>query len=148
MPTPLFPRLPPLVRPILVLPCLILAGLIVAAPVRAQVILDAPGFVKKAPEAGPTAPRGAIAVWPRLDAGALLCRTQGDLDRHFQAMNARLSGQPFSGPNPDCRVVVNTIGIKILAREGPGRTKVQLDNANHEIGWTDTFLPARPPGQG
>ncbi len=74
--------------------------------------------------------------------------SQDDLNRHFLAMNARLSGQAFTGTSPNCRVIVNAVGIKILAREGPGRTKVQLTNAGQNTGWTDTFLPARPPGQG
>lgn len=124
------------------------AALLAAAPSRAQVIVDAPGLLKQPPKQGPAAPRGAVAAWPRLDPGALLCRSQADLDRHFQAINARLAGQSFDGPAPDCRLISNPTGIKILAREGPGRTKVQLDDAGHETGWTDTFLPARPPGAG
>jgi hypothetical protein len=113
-----------------------------SVPALAQhVILDAPSLLpqKKAPPAPP--PRAATAVWPRLDPGAVLCQTEDDLDRHAANMVARVSGSETQSAN--CRAIAQPVGIKIISREGPGRTEVQL--AGGETGWTDVWLPDRPP---
>ena len=113
-----------------------------SVPAAAQhVILDAPALLpqKKAP--GPPTPRAPTAVWPRLDPGAVVCQTEDDLDRHAANMIARVSGGEMQTAN--CHAVAQPVGIKIVNREGPGRTEVQL--AGGEKGWTDVWLPDKPP---
>lgn len=122
--------------------CAALAGL--ATPALAQhVILDAPGFMgqKKAP--GPPAPRAQPSVWPRLDPGAVLCRTEDDLERHASNMIARVNGG--EAQTADCHIIAEPVGIQILSREGPGRTQVKLKGGDNQTGWTDVWLPERAP---
>ena len=79
-----------------------------------------------------------IAAWPRLDPGAVLCKTEDDLDRRLDA----LSGGGDAG-GADCRRVIAVTAIAIVTRRGPGRTEVQLSDGS--TGWTDAYLPASPP---
>lgn len=116
----------------------------IVSPALAQrVILDAPGLMpqKKAP--APEAPRAQANVWPRLDPGAVLCRTEDDLDRHAANMVARVSGG--ESQSADCHTIAQPIGIQILSREGPGRTQVKLKDADSQTGWTDVWLPEKAP---
>ena len=108
----------------------------------AQVILDAPGILPKKPP--PVAPAPANqAVWPRLDPGAVVCRTPDDLERHAANMVARVSGRTIQAA--DCRIIPQPIGIQILSREGPGRTQVKLNGSDGATGWTDAWLPEKAP---
>ena len=94
-------------------------------PASAQnVILDAPGFLEKKKAPPPPPPRAPPTVWPRLDPGAVLCRTEDDLDRHAANMTARVSGGATM--TADCRIIARPIGIQILSRQGPGHTQVKL----------------------
>ena len=63
-------------------------------------------------------------VWPRLDPGAVLCRTEDDLDRHAANMMARVSGGDTQ--SADCRIIAQPTGIQIVSRRRPGRTQVKL----------------------
>jgi hypothetical protein len=113
-----------------------------AVPATAQhVILNAPGILGTQKQAPPPPPRAPTAVWPRLDPGAVFCQTEDDLDRHAANMIARTSGGETQTAN--CRAIAQTVGIKIVNREGPGRTEVQI--AGGETGWTDVWLPDKPP---
>ena len=56
-----------------------------------QQSFDAPGLTGKK-EPPPPPPPCSPTVWPRLDPGAVLCRTEDDLDRHAANMTARVSG--------------------------------------------------------
>ncbi len=116
-------------------------GVIPAASAQ-HVILDAPGVTndKKAP-APP--PRAQPTVWPRLDPGAVLCRTEDDLDRHAANMTARVSGNGTQAA--DCRIISLPTGIHILSRQGLGRTEVKLSVPGNVTGWTDAWLPERVP---
>jgi hypothetical protein len=110
--------------------------------VAQHVVLDAPGILgtqKQAPTPAPA--RAPTAVWPRLDPGAVFCQTEDDLDRHAANMIARVGGGEMQTAN--CRAIAQTVGIKIISREGPGRTEVQI--AGGETGWTDVWLPDKPP---
>jgi hypothetical protein len=126
---------------------LLVAGTFAVVPVASaqHVILDAPGFLgqKKKPE--PLPPRVQPSTWPRLDPGAVLCRTEDDLARHAANMVARVSGgesQPA-----DCQLIAQPTGIQILSRQGPGRTEVKLKVPGNATGWTDAWLPDKaPPG--
>lgn len=79
-------------------------------------------------------------TWPRLDRGAVLCRTQADLRR----LAERRRGQTTDAV--DCQVIRDATPISILRREGAGMTEVRTANpsAGGE-GWTDAWLPDRPP---
>ncbi len=122
------------------------ATVAVVPPASAQhVILDAPGLTgeKKAP---PPLLRAQPTVWPRLDPGAVLCRTEDDLDRHAANMTAQVSGGDTRAA--DCRIIALPTGIQILSRQGLGRTEVKLNGPGNETGWTDAWLPEKaPPGR-
>jgi hypothetical protein len=82
--------------------------------------------------------------WPRLDAGAVLCRTSEDLQRHIAAIVARLNGSNGAAAEPaGCRVIHEQTAVAVLARAGPGRTQVSLSDSPGETGWTDAFLPEK-----
>ena len=79
-------------------------------------------------------------AWPRLDPGAVLCRSEADLIRLAQ----RRSGEVADGP-VDCQVVRVAIGVTIVQRKG-GRTEVKPSDAQPmESGWTDAYLPQKAP---
>lgn len=121
-----------------------LACLLPVAGARAQISLDAPGLLVKKPKPGAPVVQVPPQIWPRLDPGAVLCRTEGDLER----LVANRTGEPGGGP-ADCRLISQPTGIQILHREGPGRTEVQVTKGRGEkigqTGWTDSWLPPRPP---
>jgi hypothetical protein len=124
-----------------VLIALALACLTPAA--SAQITLDAPGFLPKKTAPPPSATRAPPAIWPRLDPGAVLCRTEDDLDRHALNMTARVSGSATQ--STDCRIIARPTGIQILSRQGPGRTQVKLSTPGDVTGWTDVWLPDKAP---
>ena len=108
-----------------------------------RVIFDAPGLTgQKKPDQLPTV-RPQPTVWPRLDPGAVLCRTEDDLDRHASNLTARVSGTGTIAA--DCRIIGQPIGIQILSRQGLGRTEVRLSTPDGATGWTDAWLPDRAP---
>jgi hypothetical protein len=78
------------------------------------------------------------AAWPRLDTGAVVCQTQGDLQRHAAAMRGETAGPA------DCRLINHATAISIVARRGPGQTEVKFSGTD-ETAWTDAWLPAKPP---
>jgi hypothetical protein len=89
----------------------------------------------------PAAPSPVASVkdpWPRLDVGAVLCKSRDDLVRYQKRSAAG------SGPAPDCRIVATRTGVQILARDDPSHTKVALTDAPQQTGWTDVYLPAKP----
>jgi len=98
------------------------------------------GMIGKKPPK-PTTPdvRAPPIVWPRLEAGAVVCRTEADLLRRAAAMRGEGNGPA------DCRVIGALTGIQIVARHGPGRTEVRLSGHSNEPAWTDAWLPANPP---
>jgi hypothetical protein len=108
-----------------------------------RVIFDAPGITgQKKGDQLPTV-RAQPTVWPRLDPGAVLCRTEYDLDRHASNMTARVSGAGTSAA--DCRIIGQPVGIQILSRQGLGRTEVRLSSSDGATGWTDAWLPDKAP---
>jgi hypothetical protein len=104
--------------------------------------LKAGGLLPKKEAPGLPDVRGPAQAWPRLERGAVLCRSEADLSR----LNARRHGQAVDGP-VDCQVLRSPTGITIVRREGPGMTQVQTTNpAAGGNGWTDAWLPDHPPG--
>lgn len=117
----------------------VLLGLMVAGPASAQIILDAPNLVIRKPQFDKTEVKARPEVWPRLDRGATLCQTEADLLR----LAASRRGEPVERPN--CQVVRLPTAIQIVKRVGPGRTQVTLTEQNALEGWTDAWLPEKPP---
>jgi len=119
-------------------------GLVFAADVRADdsnVKFDAPGFVIKKPRPGPPDVKAQPLAWPRLDAGAVLCRSEADLLR----LGQRRSGEAVDGP-VDCQIIRIATAISIVQRKGPGRTQIQTSDPNgYGSGWTDVWLPEKAP---
>ncbi len=124
--------------------CLALLTALVAASfgqASAQnVILDAPGLFPPKGKGGAPDVRVTPAVWPRLDPGAVLCRSADDLAR----LAANRSGGAGGGP-ADCRIINMPTGIQIMQRQGPGRTQVQVTSGTRQVGWTDAWLPDKAP---
>ncbi len=124
---------------------IVIAGLVAPALLApsgalAQIILDAPGFVGKKAESRLPDVKPAPLAWPRLDPGAVLCRSEGDLER----LAARRQGEEGAGPT-DCRLVSSPTAVTIMQRKGPGRTQVRLTDAPTIFGWTDVWLPDKAP---
>ena len=55
--------------------CLVTAGCLVSPVLAQRVTLDAPGLLLKKKDPPPPPPPAPPSVWPRLDAGAVFCRT-------------------------------------------------------------------------
>jgi hypothetical protein len=108
-----------------------------------NVMLNAPGLLPPKKDAGPPPPRAQPLVWPRLDAGAILCRTADDLDRHASNMIARVGGGDIQ--SADCHAIAQPTGVQIVSREGPGKTQVRLNGSGNTTGWTDVWLPDKAP---
>ncbi len=80
--------------------------------------------------------------WPRLDPGAVFCRTAEDFRQHLAFVSARLDGNRSGyAEAAGCRVIRAPTPVAVLAREAPGRTQIQISGAAGETGWTDAFLP-------
>ena len=120
------------------------AGLLHAAVALAEppsnVIFGNPGLLEK--KAKPRAPDVAAlaVVWPRLDPGAIVCRTDADLAR----LAANRTGGAGGGA-AECQLIRTPTGITIIQRAGLGRTQVRLSGADGSVGWTDAWLPERAP---
>jgi hypothetical protein len=95
-------------------------------------------------EASPPPPAIIPEVWPRLDPGALFCKTESDLIRYQTELAGRQASRAAAPPK--CRMIEETTGIIILDRPNLSRTKVELSATSNQVGWTDAFLPATPPG--
>jgi hypothetical protein len=97
------------------------------------------GMLAKKPPAAvlPDVPAPPMA-WPRLNPGAVLCRSEDDLVRRAAIMRGEQVGPA------DCRTIPQPTAIQIVHRAGPGRTEVQI-NGHSDTGWTDAWLPATPP---
>ena len=127
-----------------------LGTLALAAPAQAQpssnsdVSFDAGALLLKKPKPGLPDVRAQPLAWPRLDPGAVLCRTEADLER----LAARRGGEAVDGP-VDCRIIGTPTAISIVQRSGPGKVEVKISGANADSssGWTDAWLPDKaPPG--
>ena len=114
-----------------------------APPDNGKISFQSGAVVRKPKPGLPDVPAPRQA-WPRLEAGAIVCRSEDDLDR----LTARQSGDTSAGP-ADCQIVHNATAIAIVARHGPGKTEVRLTSGQgSQIGttaWTSTFLPEKPP---
>jgi hypothetical protein len=108
-----------------------------------NVLLNAPGILIKKPKPGAPDVKPQPLAWPRLDPGAVLCRSEADLNR----LARRRAGEAADGP-VDCQIVRAATAITIVQRKGPGQTEVKAtDPKISDLGWTDAWLPEKaPPG--
>jgi hypothetical protein len=117
-----------------------------AAPAAAQspdsnVSFQSGLLQKKAKAAGLPDVKAQPLAWPRLDAGAVLCRSEADLIRLAQ----RRSGEAVDGA-VDCQIIRLATPITIVQRNGPGRTEVKPSESQPmDLGWTDAWLPDKAP---
>jgi hypothetical protein len=110
-------------------------------PSDSNVKFNAPGLLVKKPPPGLPEVRGPLQAWPRLDAGAALCRTEDDLER----LAARRRGEPADGPI-GCQIIRAATAITVVQRKSPGKTEVRTNNPEAGgSGWTDVWLPERAP---
>jgi hypothetical protein len=116
------------------------AVMILSSPALAQVIWDVPKE-KGAPKQTYQSPvaQSQAEVWPRLDPGAVLCKTEDDLLR----LAASRRGEQVLRPN--CQLIRAATAISIEKRAGIGRTQVSLKDQNGQDGWTDAWLPDKAP---
>ncbi|HEY0422580.1 MAG TPA: hypothetical protein VGC82_04580 [Rhodopila sp.] len=123
-----------------------LGALATATPAGAQpndsnISLNAPGLLIKKPPPGPPDVRTTPLAWPRLEPGAVLCRSEADLNR----LARRRAGEATDGP-VDCQTMRAPTAITIVQRAGPGRTEVKpTDPRVAASGWTDAWLPEKAP---
>jgi hypothetical protein len=83
-------------------------------------------------------PPVASEPWPRLDAGAILCKSRDDLARYQTLGTAGPNAAPLV-----CSVIQNRTAIRILDRDGPSRTHVVTTDATKQAGWTNAYLPSK-----
>ena len=120
-------------------------SLALSYPPAAQVVWDMPNVVVPKPKFDRSAVAARTEAWPRLDPGAVLCKTAADLQR----LAASRRGE--QGARPNCQLIQKPTAIAIVRRVTPGQTEVALTNQDGLGGWTDAWLPERAPpigGQG
>jgi hypothetical protein len=88
------------------------------------------------PNEGEMTPKLKQEPVQRLEAGALLCKTEADLQQHEAAVQARLNGGEAAEPR-GCRLVQAMISVSVVQRHGLNRTEVK---AGDQLGWTDTLI--------
>lgn len=113
--------------------------LALSSPVGAQVIWNMPNVIVPQPKFDKSEVKTRPDVWPRLDQGTVICKTEGDLLR----LAASRRGQIVEQPN--CQLIRTPTPIQIVKRVGPGRTQVSLTDQNGAEGWTDAWLPEKAP---
>jgi hypothetical protein len=92
----------------------------------------------------PTAPAAVPEPWPRLDAGALLCKSRDDLVR-YQTQIADGASAATARQASGCHAIDKQTGIQILDNDGPSRTEIVTTDESKQTGWTNTYLPSTPP---
>jgi hypothetical protein len=92
----------------------------------------------------PTAPAAVPEPWPRLDAGALLCRSRDDLVR-YQTQIADGASAATARQASGCHTIEKQTGIQILDNDGPSRTQIVTTDESKETWWTNSYLPSTPP---
>lgn len=101
---------------------------------------------QKAPQQTPAPPPPAVIPepWPRLDIGAVLCKSRDDLVRYQTQAMAGSGGEAPQRP-ADCLIIQKRTAIKILDRDGPSRSHVISTDTLKQTGWTNAYLPSTPP---
>ena len=102
-----------------------------------------PALIERQQSPAPTTPF-LPEIWPRLEEGALICKSRDDLVR-YQTQIANGSSTTPPGQAPDCHTVRKQTGIQILAHDGPSRTQIVTTDESKETWWTNSYLPSTPP---
>ena len=77
---------------------------------------------------------------PRLEPGAVLCRTEDDLQRRAVVNARRVEGDADPGnPLENCKLLNQEAGVEVVDKHGLGRTEVKLKPTG-ETGWTDAYV--------
>jgi hypothetical protein len=98
------------------------------------------------PSSSTTKPSPGIPEpWPRLESGALLCKSRDDLVT-YQKKIAGGAGIVAAQQATGCHSIRKQTAIQILDRDGPSRTEIVTSDDAKETGWTNTFLPDQKPG--
>ena len=84
-------------------------------------------------------------IWPRLEGGALICRSRDDLVRYQTQIANSASATTTAGQASDCHTISKQTGIQILDHDGPSRTQIVTTDESKETGWTNSYLPSTPP---
>ena len=82
--------------------------------------------------------------WPRLEGGALLCKSRDDLV-HYQTQVGNGTSVAVAQRASGCHTIRKQTGIQILDRDGQSRTEIVTTDDAKETGWTNTYLPDEPP---
>lgn len=123
--------------------CLALLSPAAALAQDSNILFNAPGLLPKKARPGLPDVKTTPLAWPRLDPGAVICRSEADLSR----LVAGRRGEPVEGP-VDCQVIRAATGIAIVQRKPPGMTQVTTTNpAAGGTGWTDAWLPDKAPAK-
>ena len=81
-----------------------------------------------------------VDPWPRLDAGATICRSLPDLQQLARLQRNR---DDLPSVRPSCSIVTAMVPISIVSRVGPGATEVTIGGSQPELAWTNAWLPDR-----
>jgi hypothetical protein len=84
-------------------------------------------------------------IWPRLEGGALICKSRYDLVRYQTQIANSASATTTTGQASDCHTISKQTGIQILDHDGPSRTQIVTTDESKETGWTNSYLPSTPP---
>ena len=93
-----------------------------------------------APTAAPALPE----IWPRLEDGALICKSRDHLVR-YQTQIANGASATTAGQASDCHTIRKRTGIQILDHDGPSRTQIVTTDESKDTWWTNSYLPSTPP---
>jgi hypothetical protein len=93
----------------------------------------------------PTPVPAVPEIWPRLEVGALICKSRDDLVRYQTQIADSGGAAPTAGQPSECHTVSKQTGIQILDRDGPSRTQIVTTDEAKETGWTNSYLPSTPP---
>lgn len=105
-----------------------------------NILLNAPGLLPKKPRPGLPDVKAQPLGWPRLDPGAVICRSETDLSR----LATRRRGEAVEG-QVDCQVLRVATAIAVVQRKS-GMTQIRTtDPTAGGTGWTDAWLPDKPP---
>jgi hypothetical protein len=83
-------------------------------------------------------------IWPRLENGALICKSRDDLVR-YQTQLGNGPSTTMAEPASGCHTIQKQTGIQILGHDGPSRTQIATTDDSKETGWTNSYLPSTPP---
>ena len=101
---------------------------------------------KQTPQQSPatTSPESLPQPWPRLEVGAVLCKSRDDLVR-YQARIADGGNPKTREQTSKCNRIPKQVGIQILDHDGPSRTQITTTDESKQTGWTNAYLSAGPP---